>query len=180
MFCTRWTKTIFARLFNYCYPTVTFGFEQMCLYGWWRWLFVLVLQFQKILNFYIQRTRVLYPTCQQAAWGWAWSSLKYPSSSITYVQQAAWGADRGRVSGEKRRFPGATSINNHIIDIESYSRSQREYIQINFFQSFVVSMETEIHERIINDRRTMVVVDDDRWVHHSPLLLEHTSAKNGK
>ena len=30
------------------------------------------------------------------------------------------------------------------------------------FQSFVVSMETEIHERIINDRRTMVVVDDDR------------------
>ena len=30
-------------------------------------------------------------------------------------------------------------------------------------QSFVVSMETEIHERIINDRRTMVVVDDDRW-----------------
>ena len=39
-----------------------------------------------------------------------------------------------------------------------------------FCQSFVVSMETEIHERIINDRRTMVVVDDDRWVHHSSLM----------
>ena len=31
-------------------------------------------------------------------------------------------------------------------------------------------METEIHERIINDRRTMVVVDDDRWVHHPSLM----------
>ena len=110
-------------------PSAINSFGSNTMSTWW-WLFVLVLQFQKILNFYIQRTRVLYPTCQQAAWGWAWSSLKYPSSSITYVQQAAWGADRGRVSGEKRRLPGATSINNHIIDMESYSRSQREYIQI--------------------------------------------------
>ena len=39
-----------------------------------------------------------------------------------------------------------------------------------FCQSFVVSMETEIHERIINDRRTMVVVDDDRWIHHPSLM----------
>jgi len=39
----------------------------------------------------------------------------------------------------------------------------------NDFQSFVVSMETEIHERIINDRRTMVVVDDDRYAAKSNL-----------
>ena len=141
--------------------------------------------FQRSSNFYIQPTRFLYPTCQYSI---IFCNIFHNifiisnplGSFIQHVNRQLEELIEEECQARKDDFqvllPSTITsqtwnvIHDHNVNI----------FRSTFCQSFVVSMETEIHERIINDRRTMVVVDDDRWVHHSPLLLEHTSAKNGK